>query len=287
MPNAKTSYFNPKTRNSENVRGCLPAMGYSFAAGTTDGSGALDFRQGTLTDNSLWNAVRDFIAEPTEDDKECQFPKPILIETGRAVFPYEWQPKIVPTQIVQIGDVVLAAVPGEFTTMSGRRLRTGIRNAFLQAGGNEVQVIVSGLSNHYTSYITTPEEYEIQRYEGASTIFGPHTLTIYIDQYQKLAQSLVKNEDIEPGPNPPYLDGNVLSLNTGVIYDGHPYDLDFGTVKTQPHPNYRNGDRVVAKFIAANPRNNILHDKTYLTIEKINSEGNWTIVATDANWDTQ
>lgn len=83
MPKAKASYFNPKTRNSENVRGCLPAMGYSFAAGTTDGPGAFDFRQGTKTDNSLWNAVRDFIAEPTEDDKECQFPKPILIETGR------------------------------------------------------------------------------------------------------------------------------------------------------------------------------------------------------------
>lgn len=87
---------------------------------------------------------------------------------------------------MQIGDVILAAVPGEFTTMSGRRLRQSVRNAILQAGGEDVQVILAGLSNMYTSYVATPEEYQAQRYEAASTIFGPHTLTIYTDQYQYL-----------------------------------------------------------------------------------------------------
>lgn len=181
-------------------------MGYSFAAGTTDGPGAFDFTQGTTTDNPLWNAVRDFLAAPTQDDIQCQYPKPILLSTGRvsyvqsspasnltvefcilqASFPYEWQPKIVPTQLLQIGDVILAAVPGEFTTMSGRRLKQSVRNAILQAGGEDVQVVLAGLSNMYTSYVATPQEYQMQRYEAASTIFGPHTLTIYIDQFQQL-----------------------------------------------------------------------------------------------------
>ncbi len=58
-------------------------MGYSFAAVTTDGPGAFDFTQGTTTDNPLWNAVRDFLATPTEDDIKCQYPKPILLSTGR------------------------------------------------------------------------------------------------------------------------------------------------------------------------------------------------------------
>lgn len=58
-------------------------MGYSFAAGTTDGPGAFDFTQGTTTDNPLWNAVRDFLAAPTQDDINCQHPKPILLSTGR------------------------------------------------------------------------------------------------------------------------------------------------------------------------------------------------------------
>jgi neutral ceramidase len=121
MSKANATYYNPYTKNVENVRGCLPAMGYSFAAGTTDGPGSFEFKQGTITDNALWNVVRDFIAAPSKDDEECQAPKPILLATGRAVYPYEWQPKIVPTQIFVIGDLALAGLPGEFTTMSGRR----------------------------------------------------------------------------------------------------------------------------------------------------------------------
>lgn len=60
-------------------------MGYSFAAGTTDGPGEFDFKQGTVTDNKLWNTIRDFIAAPTQEDKDCQSPKPILLATGRVI----------------------------------------------------------------------------------------------------------------------------------------------------------------------------------------------------------
>lgn len=60
-------------------------MGYSFAAGTTDGPGAFDFTQGTTTDNPLWNAVRDFLAAPTQEDIRCHHPKPILLTTGRVI----------------------------------------------------------------------------------------------------------------------------------------------------------------------------------------------------------
>jgi hypothetical protein len=47
------------------------------------------------------------------------------------------------------------------------------------AWGANVQVVVSGLTGTYSSYVTTWEEYQVQRYEGASTIFGPHTLDAY------------------------------------------------------------------------------------------------------------
>lgn len=124
----------------------------------------MDFTQGTTTDNPLWNAVRNFLAHPTEDDILCQSPKPILLATGRVKFPYSWQPKIVPTQLFQIGDIVITALPGEFTTMSGRRVRSSIKEASSLAGGTIKKVILAGLSNIYTSYVTTPEEYEMQRY---------------------------------------------------------------------------------------------------------------------------
>ncbi len=117
MPKVKTTFVNPNTKETEQVSGCLPAMGYSFAAGTTDGPGTLGFDQSETSENPLWNAVRNLIAAPTQEDKDCHAPKPILLMTGRAWLPYEWQPEIVPTQVFVIGDLVLAGLPGEFTTM--------------------------------------------------------------------------------------------------------------------------------------------------------------------------
>ena len=52
------------------------------------------------------------------------------------------------------------------------------------------KVMLAGLSNVYTHYITTYEEYQKQRYEGASTIYGPHTLRAYLQQYAYLTEKL-------------------------------------------------------------------------------------------------
>lgn len=57
-------------------------MGYSFAAGTTDGPGDFDFTQGTNTTNKFWNFVSQFISKPTKEQIDCQAPKPILLNTG-------------------------------------------------------------------------------------------------------------------------------------------------------------------------------------------------------------
>lgn len=61
-------------------------MGYSFAAGTTDGPGAFSFQQGTVTGNQLWNLIRNFLAKPSEEDVECHKPKPILLATGHVSY---------------------------------------------------------------------------------------------------------------------------------------------------------------------------------------------------------
>ena len=53
-------------------------------------------------------------------------------------------------------------------------------------------MVIAGLSNTYTDYIATPEEYSVQRYEGASTIYGPYTLPAYIQEFNKLAVSIAK-----------------------------------------------------------------------------------------------
>ncbi|XP_011300650.1 neutral ceramidase [Fopius arisanus] len=288
MPEQKAEYYNETTGRVEELSGCLPAMGYSFAAGTTDGPGSFAFEQGTTTSNPVWNAVRNFVAAPTEEDIKCHGVKPILLATGRMWLPYQWQPKIVSTHLAAIGDFVIAGVPGEFTTMSGRRMRETIATAMKESTQVEPIVTIAGLCNTYSDYIATPQEYEIQRYEGASTIFGPHTLTIYLKQYRELTLAAVHGKKVEPGPSPPDLTtANLISLQTPVLYDTPKWGRDFGDCLRQPKKMVYPGDTVSAIFVSGHPRNNLMTDSSFLTIEKIGDDGNWIEIATDANWETR
>ncbi|XP_069668622.1 neutral ceramidase isoform X2 [Periplaneta americana] len=286
MPSQEAEYYDPGSQTSKTVRGCLPAMGYSFAAGTTDGPGTFAFRQGMKTENPLWNAVRNFLASPSQWDKKCHYPKPILLATGEMDFPFEWQPRIVSTQLALVGNVALACVPGEFTTMAGRRLREAVSSSV--SGLRSKNVVVVGLCNTYSDYITTPEEYQVQRYEGASTLYGPHTLTLHLNQYKKLAENLEKNSRLDSGPIPPNLSDDLVCLVTPVVFDTPKWDHRFGDCISQPPERVESGMTVTAKFVAAHPRNNLTHGFTYLTVERYDDASRrWTIVATDANWETR
>jgi len=50
-----------------------------------------------------------------------------------------------------------------------------VRARLISSGvlGADAYVVVAGPANVYAHYVTTREEYGVQRYEGASTIFGP------------------------------------------------------------------------------------------------------------------
>lgn len=67
-------------------------------------------------------------------------------------------PDVVSTQIAFIGDLIIAGVPGEFTTMAGRRLKEKIQHI---VNDNEKTVVIAGLCNTYSDYIATPEEYQV------------------------------------------------------------------------------------------------------------------------------
>ncbi|XP_065156459.1 neutral ceramidase isoform X2 [Atheta coriaria] len=270
----------------QTVKGCVPAMGYSFAAGTTDGPGEFDFQQGTVTSNEFWNLVRDFLQQPEPDDIECHAPKPILLATGRMKLPYDWQPSILSTQVAMIGDLVIAAIPGEFTTMSGRRMRKALNQVAKEVSGVDATVIIAGLSNTYTDYITTFEEYQVQRYEGASTIYGPHTLSIHMQQYRKLLKALLTGESIPEGPVPEDATDKQISFVTPVILDLPEIKRHFGDCLVQPQNEYHIGDTVTVQFMSGHPRNNLRHGGSYLHVERQTEDG-WEVVATDASWDTR
>jgi Neutral/alkaline non-lysosomal ceramidase, N-terminal len=64
-------------------------------------------------------------------------------------------------------DLVLGiyAPPNYSEAIRAKLISTGIL-------GSDAYVVIAGPANTYAHYVTTREEYSIQRYEGASTIFG-------------------------------------------------------------------------------------------------------------------
>jgi len=263
---------------------CKAALGYSFAAGTTDGPGEFDFTQGVVTGNPFWDFISGLLKDPTPEQVECHAPKPILLDTGEIQYPYAWHPTQVDTQIIRLGQVMLLAVPGEFTTMAGRRLREAVK-AVAEEQGQQIIPIIAGLSNTYTHYITTFEEYQKQRYEAASTIYGPHTLLAYLQQYELLAHTIVTGGSLAPGIPPQDLLDQQISFVPGVVLDHAPTGTQFGDCLTEPE-DAMPGDTVTAVFVSGHLRNNLMLESTFLKVER-EVDGDWQVVATDAAWETK
>ncbi|XP_022598124.1 neutral ceramidase [Seriola dumerili] len=279
--------------STHTVSTCKPALGHSFAAGTTDGGGDLNFTQGAVEGDPFWDGIRDaLLGEPSNQTQECHHPKPILFSTGEMNWPLPWHPQIVDVQIITIGSVAVVAVPGEMTTMSGRRLREAVKQELQVEGAfRDIEVVIAGLSNVYTHYITTYEEYQVQRYEGASTIYGPHTLSAYLHKYRGLARAIAQDRvsELPAGPQPPFFTKNLFNLLSKAPVDRKPENTSFGDVLQQVYPIYRQGDVVSITFVAGNPRHSgDIRDKTFVTVEIYdNRTETWEVVHTDASWETR
>lgn len=163
--------------------------------------------------------IGGFLSIPSKEQKACHSPKPILLNTGRARLPYSWDPDIVPISIFRVGNLFILSVPGEFTTMSGRRLRRAVREVLVKGGISEPVITIAGLSNSYTHYITTFEEYHGQRYEAASTLFGPHTLSAYLQEFRRITRDLVEGKPTSSDRDPDDLSRRQLSLVPPVELD--------------------------------------------------------------------
>uniref|UniRef100_A0A671RJL9 Neutral ceramidase n=1 Tax=Sinocyclocheilus anshuiensis TaxID=1608454 RepID=A0A671RJL9_9TELE len=237
-------------------RTCKPALGHSFAAGTTDGGGEFNFMQGDTNGDPFWDGIRDAVlGPPSNETTACHRPKPILFSTGEMNSPLPWHPAIVDVQIITIGSLAIVA-------------ELEVKESFANA-----EVVVAGLCNIYTHYITTYEEYQIQRYEGASTIFGPHTLSAYIQRYRGLAKAIAHGtiKELPKGPEPPFFDEDKLFNQVkDPVADVAPADTVFGDILEQVNPVYK------------------VVNKTFVTVERFhNDTDSWEIVHTDASWETR
>ncbi len=295
--------------NGSEAQACPAALGYSFAAGTSDGPGAFDFTQHDGNENTtspVWKVVSRLLKAPTKEQRACHGAKPILMDVGEMYSPYQWTPNVVDVQVFRVGQLVIVVSPGEATTMAGRRWKAAVQAATaalddgdMTPGGKRSTVppvvVLGGPANSYTHYITTEEEYGIQRYEGASTLYGPHTLAAYINvtlsyiQYLGTASSKPPSHD--NGPFPPDNTNQSMSFIPSVIRDGAPLFKKMGDVLTDVNRVYRRGSEVRVAFVGANPRNNLRLEGTFAAVEKLSppvatslGEETWNLVRNDADW---
>ena len=194
---------------------------------------------------------------------------------------------MLPLQIFQWGEMVIVGVPGEFTTMAGRRLRNTVAQAFKDAGAPVPTVSIAGLANAYSHYIATYEEYSVQRYAGASTLFGPHTLAAYQQEYYKLAYALAKGEQAQYPEGPPLMAcDSKVSFMPGVIVDTAPEDKFGGIIVDVPNATFALGSVINVTFWGSDLRNNLMTNSSYLVVEKNTSAG-WVVVLDDADVETR
>ena len=159
-------------------RTCSSAYGYSFAGGSTEDGGAHFLFYEGMTDQSVW---RDWLIgvvtgapKYTEEVRACHAPKPILFDTGSQDPPLQSQVHTV--SLARVGQLVILAMPGEVTTMSGRRLRETVMQ---ELGDWAEHIVLAGYANEFAGYITTPQEYELQQYEAAHNLHGRWSLPAY------------------------------------------------------------------------------------------------------------
>ncbi|KAK3316316.1 Neutral/alkaline nonlysosomal ceramidase [Apodospora peruviana] len=283
-------YYKFPLNNGTTVQTCPAALGHSFAAGTSDGPGAFDFTQGDsgAPNNPLWSVVGSLLRTPSPQQTACQQPKPILLDVGEMDVPYAWTPNIIDVQTLRVGQFIIIVSPSEASTMAGRRWRNAVKAAATRqslTGNVEPVVVLGGPANTYAHYVTTPEEYGAQRYEGASTLYGPWQLPAYINLTLQALLYLAPSAtgSPPPGPSPPDNRANSLSFITGVVQDSAPIGSSFGSVTAQPKSSYARGAVVNATFVGANPRNNLRLEGTYAAVEKLDGT-TWTQVRSDEDW---
>jgi hypothetical protein len=102
-------------------------------------------------------------------------------------------------QVLRVGDRILLGTPGEPTVEMGRRFRDAVEPVLPQG---VVEPIVVGLANDYIGYMTTPEEYQMQHYEGGHTVFGHYTSLLIRNTLVDLTMAM-SSGGAAPAPSSP------------------------------------------------------------------------------------
>ncbi|MFC0627509.1 neutral/alkaline ceramidase [Kribbella deserti] len=266
------------TPDGQPHRTCPGVVGVSTLAGSVeDGPGIAVIPEGVT--NPFFEALKPFKVDVPPWLISCQSPKLAAVPTGLI----EATPNIVPIQLVQLGQFHLVAVPGEVTIVAGLRLR---RTIAAELGVPLENVLIQAYANAYSQYVTTPEEYQLQQYEGGSTLFGKYTLPAYQQEFAALAKALKAGTTLPVGPRPTKPATAELNLQTGVVMDSPPPFKSFGQVLTDAAASYQRGATVTVEFATGHPKNNLHRNGTFLEVQR-QVNGQWVRVADDGDWSTR
>ncbi len=265
---------------------CPSAYGYSFAGGSTeDGGGHFLFEEGMTESRFYLDFLIGFLTgapKPTPPVVECQAPKPILFETGTGTPPLQSQIRSI--GLARVGQLAILTVPAEVTTMAARRLRETVR---AELGDWVSHVVIAGYVNGYAGYVTTPEEYLVQQYEGGHTLHGQWTLPAYRQTAAILARAMEAGTPIE---NTVIYDDWRGKAPEIVLHDGRadglPEGATFGEALPLTENTFVQGEVVTIEFWSGNPTADHAALSTFVEIER-QEEGAWQKVATDGDWETK
>ena len=214
---------------------------------------------------------------------DTQAPKGIVLPGGLVNRLLPVVAQRVPVQLLRIGPLYLIGIPGEVTITAGLRLR---RTVAAVVGAELHNVLVAGYSNGYIHYVTTPEEYDAQRYEGASTLFGRWELPALQQTVAKLADRMQTGSAVEEGPPTVDLSHRRRPPRDRSGPDTAPPGTSFGDVVVEPRDTYEAGQRVTITFVGAHPDNRMHRGGTYLHVQRWVDEG-WQSIRDDGDWDTR
>jgi neutral ceramidase len=231
-------------------------LGIAFLTGSEEGRGPLY----DVTQTPLEGITSPF-DDPVQGDK-------IGIPDGA--------PTAVPIAVVRIGDGALATIPGEATKETGVRIRAAVLDAVKPAG--ITHVVIDGLANDYIQYVATPEEFQTQSYEAASTIFGKNEATFFQERLAELGRALAEGK---PAPDPYPFDPSF-----GVHPDGAPYPpgADHGNITTEPADSVARGATISMAWSGGPSGHDRPVDRAFIRAERLVGR-RWRIDDTDLGLD--
>ena len=176
-----------------------------------------------------------------------------------------------PVSVMRIGPLAVLALPSEVTKQMGLRIREAVKAA---AGGAYEDVVLSGLTNGYSSYTATPEEYDACHYEGSFTLFGRRQGPLYRDAAVAVAKALLEGAEYAGDPEPAY------RVDSSGSYPEPEPTPDAGTAVTQPEKSVVRYGRASFSWNGGHPAIDAPPGRRLVTTQRLGRK-RWKRVATD------